>query len=559
MKRLVADEIANALVESDVNRLFLLTGGDQALWIAPREAGVQMALARSEQGATYMADGYARAAGNPALTYGQHGPGAANVAAAIADAFWAGSPVVALTSSVPTAARSGFPYQALDQQALFAPVTKWQREITAPAAAGALIQSAIRMAAAAPSGPVHVDIPRDVIRAPASPALAAPTNVASVTPVLDPDPKSIEAALAHLLSAERPLILAGSGLIQSGGWRELRVLAERLRTPVATTVGGKGAIPEDHPLALGVTGRYSRKVANEVMAEADVVLVLGSRLGSLATADGTLPSPASQIIQVDIDPAVLSVIRPDAMAVQGDARRTLMALTEAVSGSALSRNQTWPIEVQRRVAAWREHVAERLARHTGAAIHPGRVLASLRTVLGSDAIVVADTGYMAAWAAALFPIHQAGRNFLRAAGSLGWALPAAVGASLAAGNRRVACVTGDGGVAYNMMELETAARLGIPLLVVVLNNRSLAFEYHDQKHHWEGQVVPEVNDLTDIDYGALARDLGARGRRLTDPAELETAMQQALASGDPFLLDVIVDKEVIAPVTNFDQASPRTI
>lgn len=553
----VADVLAGTLKHNGVEELFLLTGGDQALWIALQEHGIRLLLGRSEQGAVYMADGYARATGRIGVAYGQHGPGAANVAAAIADAWWGGIPVLAITSSVPFAARSGFPYQYLDQQAFFAPVTKWQREVTHAEAAAADLSAAIAAALTAPTGPVHLDIPSDVIRAPvvSNRQGALHPEQPQATP---PDSLTVDALAEALQSATRPVILAGAGVIRGNAWDQLRKLAEAWQIPVATTPGGKGAFPEDHPLAIGVIGRYSRKVSNEIVAGADTVLVLGSRLGSLSTIDQTVPAPSANILQVDIDSKVLAVTYPRAVPLVGDIAATLSALSAVLGGRTPIGDSGWPVLVQRRVAEWRAGAAAEIVRHAGRGIHPGAVLAALRASLAPADVVVADTGYMAAWTAALFEVRESGRTFLRAAGSLGWALPASLGASVAT-RGPVACVIGDGGVGYNLLELETAARLGIAVLVIVLNNRSLAFEYHDQRYHWDGRVIDEANDFTDVDYAAVARNLGAGGRRITDPAELESAMLEGLASGRPWLLDVIVDKELVAPVTNFEGVLARVI
>lgn len=555
--RLVADALASAARAEGINEMFLLTGGDQALWIALRDHGVRMLLARSEQGAVYMADGYARVTGRPALTYGQHGPGAANVAAAICDAWWAGSPVVAITSSVPFAARGRFAYQFLDQQALFRPMVKWQAEAGDAASASSLLTAAIRMASAVPSGPVHLDVPKDVIRAPLPPGDGVPPVRLDDAPSV-PDATMLEQFVAELSAAQRPVILAGAGVVRGGAWDQLRALAELLQIPVATTPGGKGSFADDHPLAIGVTGRYSRKVANELLERADVVLALGTRLGSLATVDGRIPSASARVLHVDVDDTVFGAIYRDTTGVQAEVGAALEVMGELARG-ATPDHAAWVAEIGASTERWRDSVDRHVAAHRGQGLHPAAVIRALSAHLGPADVLVADTGYMAAWASALFPVRAAGRTFLRAAGSLGWALPAALGASIGAPDRRVACLVGDGGVGYNLSELETAARLGIPALILVLNNRSLAFEYHEQRHQWDGQVIDAANDFTDVDYSMVARELGAGGRRVTRMADLEPALAEGLASGRPWLLDVIIDKEVVAPVTNFESALPRII
>jgi acetolactate synthase-1/2/3 large subunit len=555
--RLVADALAAAVRAEGIDDIFLLTGGDQALWIALRDHGVRLLLARSERGAVYMADGHARVTGRPSLTYGQAGPGAANVAAALCDAWWAGSPVVAITSSVPIAARSGFPYQFLDQQGLFRPMTKWQAEADDPAGASSLLTCAVRTARSIPSGPVHLDLPKDLIRAPLPSGSGVPPVELADSPS-EPDATMLDQFVAELSTAQRPVILAGAGVVHGSAWDSLRAFAELCQIPVATTPGGKGSFAEDHPLCIGVAGRYSRKVANELVERADVVLALGTRLGSLATVDGRIPSPSARVLQIDIDDAALGAVYRNTAGAKAEVGSALELMYE-MAGNVNSDHSAWVAEVGTSVQRWRDSLDRDVMAHRGDGLHPAAVIQALSRHLNPADVLVADTGYMAAWASALYQVRAAGRTYLRAAGSLGWALPAALGASIGAPGRHVACLIGDGGVGYNLLELETAARLGIPALIVVLNNRSLAFEYHEQRHQWAGQVVEAANEFTDVDYSMVARELGAGGRRVTRMADLEPAIAEGLASERPWLLDVIVDKELIAPVTNFESVLQRVI
>ena len=193
------------------------------------------------------------------------------------------------------------------------------------------------------------------------------------------------------------------------------------------------------------------------------------------------------------------------------------------------------------------------------ALHPAQVVRAIREVTHATDVIVADTGYMGAWTGALLDVEETGRHYLRAAGSLGWAFPAAIGASLAAPDRNVVCVSGDGGIGYHLMELETARRLGAPVKIVVLNNVSLAFEYHDQRYLFGNRILPRVNDFVDIDYGAVARAMGVGGAQVTEPEALAPALYDALAADGPYLLDVRIDKEVHAPVTVFERVLERVV
>lgn len=553
----VAEQLSQTLQSYGTEVFFQLTGGDQALWYGLRRAGIKMVLCRTEQGAAYMADGYARITGRAAFAYGQQGPGAANIASALADAYWAHSPVVAITSAVPTHAVGRYAYQEIDQLTLYTPVTKWRQIVNRPERVAELTRSAIRAATSPTPGPVHLEIPRDIFAGETDIPIDCtfgPDTEHRPSPSVD----EVRQIVDLLARSQRPVILAGRGTILSGAWDQLEGVATAWGVPVATTIGGKGSIAETHPMAIGNAGRYSRRVTNEILAESDFVLVLGSRLGSLATSDYTIPNPDAVICRVDIDPSTFGVTYRETVSVMADIRELLRGLGDMAQPAP--EKTAWVQAVQGRLGAWRDAVATTLeVTQDDERIHPAQVVKALNSHISESDILVADTGFMAAWAGALFEVKQPGRNFLRAAGSLGWAIPGALGAQLAAPDRRVVALTGDGGIGYNIMEIETAVRHQLPLVVVVLNNGTLAFEYHEQKHLWGDDIVPEANDFTDVDYGKVARALGARGVRVTQASDLPSALTDALASQEPTVIDVIVDREALAPVSNFDAHVSRVI
>jgi acetolactate synthase-1/2/3 large subunit len=558
----VADFVARTLKAYDTEYFFFVTGGDQALWIALEDAGIRMVACRSEKGAAYMADGYARVSGKPGFVYGQYGPGVSNVAAGLADPYWSMSPVISLTTSMRTTSRDRYDYQELDQLPLHAPLTRWNRAVGRPDRAPEMVRAAIRAATGSPPGPAHLEIPADMLRAEIDGVRVYREPAFGQVPSLRtaPPPEAAARLADALLQAERPVLIAGNGVLLSQAWDEVEALAEALSLPVATSMGGKGAIREDHDLAVGVIGRYSRKSANDLVRRADLALVVGCRLGGMATDSYTVPDPRAHILHVDVDTQVLGATYREEVSVQADAKLALASVLEEVRRRDAVRDERtpWARHVAETTQAWRNEALRACERPAGQPIHPGWVMDRLRSALAPTDILVADTGYMGAWTGALFPVTAPGRHYIRAAGSLGWALPASLGAALAAPGRRVVCVTGDGGVGYHVAELETAARYGITVLIVVLNNRSLAFEYHDQKYLFE-RVLPAVNDFTDVDYGRVAADFGGRGQRVGEAAELDEAIRGGLAGEGPALLDVLVDKEVHAPVTVFEHVLQRAV
>jgi acetolactate synthase I/II/III large subunit len=558
----VADAVCQTLKAYGTEYFFCLTGGDHALWIALDDMGIEVVLCRSEHAAVYAADGYARASGRPGFVYGQYGPGVANVVAGLADPYWASSPVISLTTSMRTGSLGRYEYQDLDQLPMHSSVTAWSKAANRPDQAVPFLRHAIRVATSTPAKPVHLEIPADILRAELTGVDVYAEPDFGRVPALRvaPDPAAVRRVVDALATASRPVVLAGTGVMLSEAWPELRELAELASLPVVTSMGGKGAIDETHPLAVGLIGRYSRKVANDVAGEADLVLVVGSRLGGMVTNTWTVPAPGTRIVHLDADPTVLGTTYREEVGLVGDAKLSLRAICDELRARGSFPVFTeWAAEVTSRVGQWRQRVEALPALSKPEAIHPAAVMLALREELAPTDILVTDTGYMGAWAGALYPVTAPGRHFLRAAGSLGWSLPAALGAALASPGRRVACVIGDGGVGYHLMELETALRCGAAMTVVVLNNRSLAFEYHGQKLQWNNRVLPQVNDFLDVDYAAVARALGASAERVDDVSELSGALQRALASGTPALLDVRIDKEVWAPVTNFEAIVPRDV
>lgn len=556
MNDTIAREIARTLKSSGVNDFFMLTGGDQPLWLALRDEGIRMLVARSEPSAVYMADGYARARNAPSVVYGQAGPGAANVAAALADAFWAQSPVVALTGANATNAMHINEYQSLDQFAMFQPVTKWNARVAHPSQAALLTRLALQSAMSGTPGPTHLDVPKDFFAQAAgarSPALDAPwPRSHAQAPAAD----EIAAMVEAMARAQRPLLLAGDGVRTPGAAKALIDLASATGWPVACTMGGKGTIPSEHPNYVGIVGRYSSATANALAAKADCVLALGTRLGGLATNGWRLPDPEAIVLQIDRDPQAFVNVYTPSLGLCADLELALRALITQIPG-VLPAQESWTAHCRDAMRQWREVLAVRTREAANRApLSPLTVLAALERH-AAELVLVADTGYMAAWTGVLFPTQRP-EAYFRATGSLGWALPAALGVQLARKEKTV-CIIGDGGLGYHLADIETAVRYRLPVVVVVLNNDCLAFEYHEQKYRWQGNVVAEANDFTRVDYAKAAQALGARGRRVDSPSALPRALAEAMESGEPYVIDVAVDREAYPPVTNFDAHMERRL
>ena len=562
--------IAQTLKLYDVDHFFAFTGGDHDIWPALRDAGIKYFLPHSERSGVAMADAYARVTGKPSFTYGQWGPGAAVCVGGIVDAYWAQSPVICITSSMASSRLYRYAYQDIDdQQSLFAPITKWNALVPNIARLPDMLRTAIRMAVSGVPGPVHLDIPCELTRAtqidlPDVQLYAEPEFKKFPTCRVVPTPQDIERVIRAIAEAKRPLILAGGGVIASEAWDELVRFAESLSIPVVTSPAGKSSITTDHLLAVGGVGNYSRKVANDVAAKCDTYIVIGSNLGDYTTKAWQVPAPTAKVIHIDLDPRVLGTSYKEEVSVVGDAKLVLKAMIEAAEASGLSKKAPpwadWVKEVQSMVASWKAAFQEN-ARNGGAedAINPYFVIAALNKVLRPEDVLVSDTGYMAAYANACIDVKASGRKYIRASGSLGWGLPASLGAQCAVkGKTRVICLTGDGGIGYHVADIETAVRCGLPVVVVVFNNSSLAFEYHVKKIIYK-DVLPEVDDFLNIDYGAVAKDFGAYGEKVRRAEDVAGALRRALDSGRPAVVDFAIDKEVYAPVTSYEPFEPRQV
>ena len=506
--------------------------------------GILPVMTHGEKAAAYMADGYARISRRVGVC-GAQAIGSTNLAAGLRDAYMARTPVVAL-SGVPgaeTAYRNL--YQDVDDHGAFESVTKWNATVPGPARFPDLLRQAFRSAASGVSRPVHLALAGRTGNMGDTPAAgvtrAEPRYGTSPSDRPLADASSVAAAVRLLAGASRPVILAGNGVARSGAARELVALAEQLRIPVVMSLNGMATIGVDHPLYGGVAGEYGADSANRILLRADVVLVVGSSLGSMTTRTWSLITADAQLIQVDIDGAEIGRNFECAVPLVGDAGAVIGQLAAAAgSAHALA---GWAREVTDFKAAWRDEVHG--SETSGAVpVRPERLFRMVGEELADDGVVVGDTGHVGAWSAR--HLRLTGRQaVVRAAGSLGWGLPAALGVKSACPDREVMCVTGDGGFFYHVAELETARRYGLNVIVVVNNNTSL----NQEQFLWELDAADQDKNwrFHDTDLVAIARGFGCHAARVDDPDDFAAALDKARASGLPALLDVRTDSAVMAP------------
>lgn len=503
--------------------------------------GVTRVLGHSEKAVGYMADGYARIAGRPGICMAQS-VGAANLAASLQDAYLGHSPVIALTGRHVASMQYHNAYQEVEHAPLFAPVTKLTARIDVLDQMPHLIRLAFRTATSGTPRPVHLDVAGhtgDALTAQECdfPIEADPVHKQYPAFRPAPDPAVIDEAIKVIAGSERPVIVADRGVVTARAEEALRLLAERLQAPVVSTLDAKAALPESHPLFRGMLGSYGRSCANHVVAEADLVIYAGSDTNDHTTANFCMPRAGTPIIQIDLDPFELGRNYPRTLGLQCDVRYGLEALARcSVQGS----RQPWLEQTEAHVEAWRKEWAPLLAADN-VPIRPERLCAELTEVLPPDCVLVADTGFAALWSGNLVFLRHSGQQYMRAAGSLGWSFPAALGAQFAAPDRTVVCFTGDGGFSYHMGELETALRHRLKPIVVVNNNhglsqgvRNLTLAYGKRGH----ERMHECYAYRETDFAGLARAFDCYGETVERPQDFARVFAEAKASGLPAVIDV---------------------
>ena len=528
VERTGGDWVVEALRAEGVRHVFGIPGvHNLAIYdaLVRGGTGITHILARHEQGAAFMADGYARASGRPGVIVATTGPGATNVLTPLVESYAGSQPVLALVSDIPAALIGrdlGALHEVPNQIDCFRPMTRWAETIRDAGAFAPAIQRAFDMYRSARPGPVALSLPTDLLMARVTSRINDPTGR---PPACD---RGLVAQAAERMSrAQFPVILTGGGTVSAGAENELRALAERLGAPVITTVMGRGAMPEDDPLWVGV---LSNKYASQPLLEAaDVVLAVGCRFAHRST-QGLLLNlrfrPEQALIHLDIDPSVIGKLFPATLGVVGDARDGLVAMLAALGPGAPAAK--WPA---RRLADLRAARSPRWEPATG------RLIEILRSALPADAIVVNDQTGINYWMEWHFPVLSP-RTFLYPVGSatLGYAVPAAIGAKVAMPERAVVAVVGDGGFMFSVNELATAVKYRLPIVFLVLNDERYGAIKYLQEAMFGGRWGEA--DLANPDFVALAHAFRAEGRRVQGLDDLGLALKQALGHPGPTVLEL---------------------
>lgn len=551
-----AQIMCEALIREGVEVMFGIPGGAimpfyYAMW--DYRDRLRHVLCRHEQGAGHAAEGYARATGRLGVCIGTSGPGATNLVTPIADAMMDSTPLLAITGQVGSHVLGKDAFQETDITGITMPITKHNYLVKNVDELPYVFKEAIHIATTGRPGPVLIDITKDAMQKTTVPNWDIKLNLPGYKPTYQGNRRQIREAIKLLISAKKPLIIAGHGIIMAGAHRELQEFAERLRIPVITTLHGIGAIPENHPLAIGMAGMHGWVHVNRAIQECDVLFNIGGRFDDRVTGKASTFAPNARIIHVDIDPSEIGKnVRVD-VPIVGDARLVLQALLEDLPPpSELA-------ELHTHASDWMEHIREMQDKHQGKqqyknraamanmSLPPHDVYEALSRTLNArgNYRVVTDVGQHQMWAAQLIDWNHGPRTHITSggAGTMGFAVPAAMGVAIACPNETVWAIVGDGGFQMTNQEMATIMQEGLKnVKIAVINNGYLGMvrQWQELFEHKRYSGTP----LSGPNFAKLAEAYGWKGITVERSEDVQAAIDEAHATDGPVLIDFRVEREV---------------
>ncbi|MDG7054606.1 MAG: biosynthetic-type acetolactate synthase large subunit [Nitrososphaerota archaeon] len=536
-----AKALMKALEKEGVKEVFGLPGGaNLPMYDELYKSNIRHILARHEQSAAHMADGFGRVSRKAGVCFATSGPGATNILTGLATAHADSAPMVAITGQVPVAMIGRDAFQESDIIGMSHPCVKYAFQPRTPEEIPEVVKKGFYIAESGRPGPVLLDIPKDVQQNEAEMTFPDTIKMRGYHPWTDPDIVNVERAIEMLLSADKPIILAGGGTIISSAFAELQAIAEMLMIPVVTTFKGKGAFPENHALSLGPIGMHGHAEANKLMTQADCVLAIGTRFSDRSVGTFEEFEKRLKIIHMDVDPAEIGKNQTTQVAVVGDVKASLRIMIKMLQQKAIKKSDDnkWLKHVNETKAYWRENLK----------IHPGemgaaKILRKLREVLPHKAICTTEVGQHQMWASLFFDVIQPGTFFSSTGlGTMGWGFPASIGAKAAKPDVPVVDIAGDG--SFNMTEnsLATSVLENLPVIVFLVNNYSLGMVAQWQRTFYDRRMIG-VDQKDCPDYIKIAESYGAQGIRAQSLDELEKAIKVGLKSDVATVIDIPIDPE----------------
>jgi acetolactate synthase I/II/III large subunit len=543
------EAVIKSLTDQGVDVVFGYPGGVLLpLYDVIYDSDLKHILVRHEQCAAHAADGYARASGKVGVCIGTSGPGATNLITGIATAYMDSSPILAIAGQVATGLIGNDAFQEVDTLGITMPITKHNFQAMKAEDVPMMIKSGFYIAGTGRPGPVVLDLPKDVQEEEFDYNPNLKIDLPGYKPTKKGHPLQIKKAANLILKSKKPVILAGGGIILSESSPELLKLSEIIKAPVTTTLMGKGSFPEDHPHAMGMLGMHGRKVANNVVDECDCLVAIGCRFSDRTTGNVEEFASKAKIIHIDVDPAEIGKNIKVDVPIVGDAKITISDLIKTISNLKIKagkdkNNQKW-VEY---ITDFKINCTPRLS-FEDFPLKPQQVIKEIRESIDYETIVTTDVGQNQMWMAHYFT-SKIPRTFLSSGGlgTMGFGFPAAMGAKVALPENDVVAVCGDGGFLMVSQDLATIKEYDIPIVICVLDNRYLGMVAQWQKLFYDERM--SHTHLGEVpDFVKLAEAFGVRGERVERPGEMEEALKNALKSGEPTLIDVIIDPDEILPM-----------
>jgi len=541
-----AQAIIKALEHEGVEVAFGVPGGAIiSAYDTIIESPIRHILARHEQGAGHMAEGYAQATGRVGVAVSTSGPGATNLITPLQNALIDSTPMVAITGQVATTSLGNDAFQEADTSGLAMHCTKHNYLVTDPDEIVDVVHEAFYLASSGRPGPVLVDLPKDVLAATTTWHEPGPISLPGYRPAGKGHARQVQRAVEMLMTAERPVIYAGGGVIKSGASAELLQLAEGTGVPVVTTLMARGAFPDTHPLALGMPGMHGTYTATTAMQNSDLLFTLGARFDDRVTGDPAAFAPGARVVHVDIDPAELGKIRQPDVPIVGDIGAVLQQMLAMIEKMPHAEPSPARVEWLRAVSGWQETHPLSYDQTPDGPLKPQYVIEQLHQLAGDDAVVVAGVGQHQMWASQYWKFSKP-RSWINSGGlgTMGFAVPAAIGAKVARPDDLVYAIDGDGCFQMTSQELITASTHGIPVKIAVINNNSLGIVRQWQTLLYNGRY--SATDLTDHtpDYVKLAEAMGCIGLRAETPEEVAPVIEKSLYIDDrPVVVEFRVDRD----------------